>query len=267
MEIGGRILRKTAGRRAAVVEKRRESHPVKRMGDEKRKSKEKAKKKKSCKNSFDIFGGLAPFPSVEKGLKDKTPEMDVGNRSIPAPYRLPQRNLFSKTIREMEEREKFENQKKLSSSLGPAGGGPKQASTSFLSRIYPTGGLEKETVSKEFILGPIRMPAGPPVRGTGASFSEENMFWSLGNLTSSHKKLDNLRNFSDSVSPGTGKDAMPIGGGNQLPGTEESALGVPDATQIHPLQSTLIVSPSGQIAFFDVNEDVENVEEEIIDTQ
>ena len=188
MEIGARILRKTAGRMAAVVEKRRESHPVKRMGDEKRKSREKGKKKKSCKNSFDIFGGLAPFPSVEKGLKDKTPEMDVGNRSIPTPYRVPQRNLFSKTITEMEEREKFENQKKLSSSLGPAGGGPKQASTSFLSEIHPTGGLEKETVSKEFILGPIRMPAGPQVRGTGASFSDENMFWSLGNLTSPHKK-------------------------------------------------------------------------------
>ena len=129
---------------------------------------------------------------------------------------------------------KKERNWKFSVSLGPAGGGPKQVSTSFLSKIYPTGGLETETVSKEFVLGPIRIPAGPPVLGTGAGFSEENMFWSLGNFTSSHKKLANLGNFSDSMSPGTGKDSMPIGGGNKLPGTEECALGVPDATKYTP---------------------------------
>ena len=70
--------------------------------------------------------------------------MDVGTWSIPAPYRVPQRNLFSKTITEIEEREMFENREKLSLSLGPAGGAPKQVSTSFLSKISPTGGLEKE---------------------------------------------------------------------------------------------------------------------------
>ena len=92
MEVGGRMFRGTASRRAAAAEKERE--PVKID----KKEKVGKKKKKNLKDEVDNLKGEGAPPAVVPSLQQNLLENDAGGCTTPAPYRVPFRNLFSKSF-------------------------------------------------------------------------------------------------------------------------------------------------------------------------
>ena len=92
MEVGGRVLRETASRRAAAVETER--GPIKK--DKKQRSEK--EKEKNLKNEFSSLVGKGIPPAVVQPLQTKLLEKDAGECTAPAPYRVPFRNLFSKSF-------------------------------------------------------------------------------------------------------------------------------------------------------------------------
>ena len=94
MELRCPELGKTAGRRAAVVEKEKGIHPVKRVKEENLMK----KSEKPTKNEFDVFGGLGSPPSSEPFSSAKMLEKDAAQRTPSASYRVPFKNLFLKSL-------------------------------------------------------------------------------------------------------------------------------------------------------------------------
>ena len=94
MEIGRHLLRNTAGRRAAVVEKDQEACQVKMAGKEKKKKKE---KKIPVENVLDNFEGESLPTTVEILSSTGLIETDTGHSMPTVSYRIPVRNFLSRT--------------------------------------------------------------------------------------------------------------------------------------------------------------------------
>ena len=94
MEVGTHLLRNTAGRRAAVVEKGQEACQVKMAGKEKKKKKE---KNLPVQNVLDNFEGESLPTTAEILSSTRLIETDTGRRLPAVSYRIPVRNFLSRT--------------------------------------------------------------------------------------------------------------------------------------------------------------------------